>query len=791
MPDLTKPEIQTLITSFNKRKAFVIAGAGVSSASIDHDSRKIFGTWTNLLRYGIDFCCEKCRREATWGDTCRTFLDNEYATTEELLKIGDEIWDCLMAHGKVQEWLDIFDNALPEYRELILAIKGLGVPIATANYDNLLEDITHLTPITLHETQKVEDFIKNDQKQKYILHLHGYYKKPDSIVLGQKSYDRIVQDEFAQFINRYLITAYDTVIFLGFGQGVYDQNFSLIFKWASAYLRKTKLYHIVLNKYVDETKQTHQNNGNPDVVVLGYGENYNDLTPFINALAHTVEHHDDLPKTLEGKPTCLGKNRLDLVETVAQYLVTHYKKPMGILGTGGLGKTNLVLNVLHHEAVARKYRRNRFFVRCDGAKDLALLQNALINALEIPVSGGGDLGGRILNYLSHQDNRFVIVFDNFETAWQDKTNVKLFIERLKDHADLVFTYRGNTSPDELDWKVFKVPFLNEKDAIALFNENSGEKFIGNPLVKTMVQEVDGLPLAVELLAKRAKKVEKIEDLYRQWEKTRNEFLSKGGDKNTNLNLSISFSYENTRLSEANRAFLRALGYLPQGMNRTDLEAIFDDAYDQIEILKEVGLCEETEQARLWVLTPIREYLKLKTAPDHTLIAQIQDFYLDLSKEKGEKVGYEEKNTQILQAEWSNIIKVITDRLTTQKGIDTLFSLTLYCQFTGFYPTHLFKKAVEIAHDNQWETDKANCLRSLGDLAFLESENDLGNKLYRNAILLYQKLNDHYSVGRAYYLWSFKVPDKKKEYQRMAKKVWLGAKLDYLVKQVGLTDLDCA
>lgn len=110
--DLSKPEIQTLITSLNKRKAFVIAGAGVSSASIDADSRKIFGTWTNLLRYGITFCCDKCRTEDNWGDSCRTFLDNEHATTEELLKIGDQIWDCLEEHGKVQEWLNIFDNAL-------------------------------------------------------------------------------------------------------------------------------------------------------------------------------------------------------------------------------------------------------------------------------------------------------------------------------------------------------------------------------------------------------------------------------------------------------------------------------------------------------------------------------------------------------------------------------------------------------------------------------------------------------------------------------------------------------
>jgi tetratricopeptide (TPR) repeat protein len=86
--------------------------------------------------------------------------------------------------------------------------------------------------------------------------------------------------------------------------------------------------------------------------------------------------------------------------------------------------------------------------------------------------------------------------------------------------------------------------------------------------------------------------------------------------------------------------------------------------------------------------------------------------------------------------------------------------------------------------------KANCLRSLGDLAFRESENDQGNKFYQQAIDLYKKVNDAYSVGRAYYLWSFKDENKKKEYQCMAKKVLLAAKQDVWVKNLGLTDLEC-
>lgn len=66
--DITNPEIQNLISALNKRKAFVIAGAVVSSASIDVDSHKMIGTCTNLLRYGIQFCCDKCRTEDNWGD---------------------------------------------------------------------------------------------------------------------------------------------------------------------------------------------------------------------------------------------------------------------------------------------------------------------------------------------------------------------------------------------------------------------------------------------------------------------------------------------------------------------------------------------------------------------------------------------------------------------------------------------------------------------------------------------------------------------------------------------------
>ena len=132
------------------------------------------------------------------------------------------------------------------------------------------------------------------------------------------------------------------------------------------------------------------------------------------------------------------------------------------------------------------------------------------------------------------------------------------------------------------------------------------------------------------------------------------------EKKTITLISISFSYDNIRLTETNRAFLQALGYLPLGMNRHDLESIIDDAYDQIEILKELGLCEETENSRIWVLAPIREYLIRKTTLNNTFLEKIQNYYIELALSKGEDVGKQEDggSSIILRDEWNNIIKVI-------------------------------------------------------------------------------------------------------------------------------------
>lgn len=97
---------------------------------------------------------------------------------ETLLSLGDEIWARLAGRGKLIEWLSVFDEANGENTALIMAIKQLDAPIATSNYDNLLEDLINLSPI---------------------------------------------------------------ILFVGFGKGVSDPNFKLLFERVSNYFPNTKM----------------------------------------------------------------------------------------------------------------------------------------------------------------------------------------------------------------------------------------------------------------------------------------------------------------------------------------------------------------------------------------------------------------------------------------------------------------------------------------------------------------------------------------------------------------------
>src|SRR5260370_41814902 len=83
---------------------------------------------------------------------------------------------------------------------LIDALAGLGVPLATTNYDSLVEQVTSLPPVTWRDGARIQEVLRGDRRG--VLHLHGYFDEPESVVLGIRSYEAALGDAAAQGLQR-------------------------------------------------------------------------------------------------------------------------------------------------------------------------------------------------------------------------------------------------------------------------------------------------------------------------------------------------------------------------------------------------------------------------------------------------------------------------------------------------------------------------------------------------------------------------------------------------------------
>jgi hypothetical protein len=99
-----------------------------------------------------------------------------------------------------------------KHPDLIEAIHDLDVPIATLNYDNLLTVVTGLEPITWRQADLWMPVIQRDDRA--ILHMHGYFRDPSSVVLGIRSYDAVLGNHLAQHLQQAL-ASFHSLAFIG------------------------------------------------------------------------------------------------------------------------------------------------------------------------------------------------------------------------------------------------------------------------------------------------------------------------------------------------------------------------------------------------------------------------------------------------------------------------------------------------------------------------------------------------------------------------------------------------
>jgi hypothetical protein len=263
-----------------------VVGSGVSIAA----SRNLLvegcavAGWQGLLQHGVKHCLQAGLVDEE--DVELLNLQTKSKKTEFLIAAAEDISRRLRgaAPGVFRGWLkDTIGKLAVRDASLLEALVQLPGLLATLNYDTLLEQQSGRRPISWQQTDRVQDALREGASD-VVLHLHGWFEEPDSVVFGSSSY-RIVKDHAHAKAVLQLFTLDRTLLFVGCGDTVVDPNFSELIAWAREALSDVSPRHYLLCRAEEVTGVQKKLGNAPWIQVLDYGENFAALGPFLAALA--------------------------------------------------------------------------------------------------------------------------------------------------------------------------------------------------------------------------------------------------------------------------------------------------------------------------------------------------------------------------------------------------------------------------------------------------------------------------------------------------------------------------
>ena len=277
-PDLLHEDLRRSISA---GQVVAIIGAGVSIRS---SSASLAASWRGLLEDGVHRCAGiGCGgADAAWVK--RKLDDLENGDIHEWVGVAEQITRRLVGKspGEYSRWLRETIGALTVTQpDVLRALGNLGVQLATTNYDSLIEDVTQLTPVSWNDYPGIERVLRREDQG--VIHLHGHWRVPESIVFGTRSYEAISNDQHAQAMERSL-RMLSTVLYIGFGAGLRDPNFESLLRWARKVFAGSEFRHFRLAKAdeVDRIQATHPDEDR--IFVLSFGNDHDDLSTFLDGL---------------------------------------------------------------------------------------------------------------------------------------------------------------------------------------------------------------------------------------------------------------------------------------------------------------------------------------------------------------------------------------------------------------------------------------------------------------------------------------------------------------------------
>ena len=366
-------------------------------------NRSVVASWTGLLEHGVQRCRDVCSLPDPDAWVTRKKADLASPDMDDLLSVAEVVASKLgsPAGGEYRRWLRETVGELRVVNRAVLeGLRDLKLPIATTNYDGLIEEVTGRTAVTWQDGAKVERVIRGDDQG--VLHLHGFWDRPETVILGIRDYQKILGDTHAQTMQK-AIRATRTLLFVGCGEGLRDPNFGAFLRWTQQVFPESEFRHFRLARDSEVADLQALHPQAERIFVLSYGRDYKDLGPFLRGLAPTgapVAPAPSPPRAsrLPAVGYCFGRD--DLVSDLVATLLEDVPPPTAILGGPGHGKTTVSLKALHDTRVAERFGARRFFVRCEAARGRDALASEI--ALAMGLEPGPNLEASALAELERE-----------------------------------------------------------------------------------------------------------------------------------------------------------------------------------------------------------------------------------------------------------------------------------------------------------------------------------------------------------------------------------------------------